>query len=136
MVEKCKANDLAFITMIFGTLSPHHSAYIEQYSNSILSPEEMFSNILDLGNSIVTNRSILLQFSGNQHILGTGMNAFLQLFRNRNASALSKAPNRYIPSIFLDAQSSYSIINSQIDLSNGNSIPYLSNVDLSQVYRI
>ncbi len=138
MVEKCKTNDLAFITIIFGTLSPHHSAYVEQYSNSILSPEEMFSNMLDLGNNIFTNRSVLLQFSRNHALHRSGMTTILQLLRNRNANIMSRNSNRvFLTSLFLDRDISDSIINSQRDMSSFNSVvPQLWNVNVSKVSRI
>lgn len=138
MVEKCRTNDYSFITIVFGTLSPHHASYVQQYFNHILSPEEMNFTVTSLGNDIHINRLLLLQFSGKQFIVSSGVNAAFQLFRNRNVSITSKESNRsFLPSFFLNCNTCQNIMSDQLDESRWEEhVPDIWDIDIAKVYRV
>jgi hypothetical protein len=86
LIERWKRNDTVFLTSIFTPLSPNNANLIENLCS--IGQTELNIPILSRQNNIRISKSILFEINGDQPLTNEGMDAILQLFRNRNQKFL------------------------------------------------
>ena len=110
LIERWKRNDTVFLTSIFTPLSPNNADLIENFcSNGQIGLD---IPILSRQNYTSFSKSILFEINGDQPLTNEGMDAILQLFRNRNQKTRAMVMNNgFKQSIFLNPSTFTSVMN-------------------------
>jgi hypothetical protein len=113
LIDMWKQHDRSLLEAIFCKLSPQQLSIVEPLC--LPNHPDLDTLIVSQRNNISFNRLILKEINGEIPFNAKGMNSILKLFRVRNEIAVRNNNSSFVPSLFIDVETSTAIMNKILD---------------------